>query len=590
MNQRVLALIVIVAIVFGGGFYAYRHLVPSADKNKGPVYATEAVVKGDITVGVDANGTLDPSEGGGIMAPGGYGPSGPIAGPSSYVVEEVLCKEGEHVTPGQVLVRLSASQLLADIKTKRQKYEADRQTLARMLGVTPDKLDTIDPSRGITLRAPIDGRVTGLTVKEGEPLEQGAIVARVVNDSKFRMLAKLVPLEVGEVSVGTHLVLKFDQFDGFTEAVAVDVNPDPVPEDSSTLNDILGPSFEGSQQQSFQFVYYVILEGTNAGLVRPGMLAQVGVPKIVYRTNPAGQQVPVETVSFFRYLGKVESYSSEEQVLSGADAIVTKVWVHDMQRVRSGDALVTLAGNDAQETVLVMLEQVRQEERELRDLEAQIEGLDIKATMDGIVANVEAKPGTTVQPGQWFGSIFNTASMRMWVQVDDIDVLLVKTGAPVRVTVDAVPGKAFSGTVEYVGMMGKDESGVTQFQVTISVEGGPELRPGMQANARIEGGSAQGVLLVPLEAIFEEDGQAKVEVLLPKSVTKVVPVELGLMNDRVAEVKGGLAEGDLVITGSTADLLPSQTIQGENILPGGSGGGGGTGPGSGSGSGSGGPK
>jgi hypothetical protein len=45
----------------------------------------------------------------------------------------------------------------------------------------------------------------------------------------------------------------------------------------------------------------------------------------------------------------------------------------------------------------------------------------------------------------------------------------------------------------------------------------------------------------------------------------------------VAEVKSGLEEGDLVITGSTADLLPSQTIEGENLLPGGSGSGSGSG-------------
>jgi len=155
--------------------------------------------------------------------------------------------------------------------------------------------------------------------------------------------------------------------------------------------------------------------------------------------------------------------------------------------------------------------------------------------------------------------------------VDDIDVLQVRVGAPVRITVDAVPNQTFSGEVEYVGMMGKDESGITHFSVTIKVAGGPELRPGMQATAHIEGGSAEDVLLVPLEAIFEEDGQAKVEVLLSNGITKVVPVDLGLMNDRVAEVKSGLAEGDLVITGSTADLLPSQTIESDSLLPGGSG-------------------
>jgi len=74
---------------------------------------------------------------------------------------------------------------------------------------------------------------------------------------------------------------------------------------------------------------------------------------------------------------------------------------------------------------------------------------------------------------------------------------------------------------------------------------------------------------VPLEAIFEEDGQSKVEILQPDGTTRVVPVQLGLMNDRVAEVKSGLEEGQLVITGSTADLLPSQRIQSQDaLLPG----------------------
>ena len=33
---------------------------------------------------------------------------------------------------------------------------------------------------------------------------------------------------------------------------------------------------------------------------------------------------------------------------------------------------------------------------------------------------------------------------------------------------------------------------------------------------------------------------------------------MGLMNDRYAEVKSGLEEGDMVITGSSRDLLPSE--------------------------------
>ena len=65
-----------------------------------------------------------------------------------------------------------------------------------------------------------------------------------------------------------------------------------------------------------------------------------------------------------------------------------------------------------------------------------------------------------------------------------------------------------------------------------------------------------------------QDGVQKVEVLNPDGTTKAVAVKLGLMNDRFAEVKSGLDEGELVITGSSADLLPSQHIgRKESILP-----------------------
>jgi len=157
----------------------------------------------------------------------------------------------------------------------------------------------------------------------------------------------------------------------------------------------------------------------------------------------------------------------------------------------------------------------------------------------------------------------------MWVQVDDVDVLYVKQGSPVKVTVEAVPGEVFEGEVTHVSTMGEDVKGIPRFGVNIEVKGGPQLRPGMQAQAFIDAGSAENVLLVPVEAIFEEDGKPMVEVLNPDGTIKVVPLTLGLMNDRYAEVKSGLEEGELIVTGSTADLLPSQKIQspGGGILP-----------------------
>jgi RND family efflux transporter MFP subunit len=186
--------------------------------------------------------------------------------------------------------------------------------------------------------------------------------------------------------------------------------------------------------------------------------------------------------------------------------------------------------------------------------------------MDGVVAHISRSEGDTINSNDWLGSIYNTSDMRMSVMVDDIDVMLINQDSPVEVTLDAVSGKTYKGEVEFISTMGEERDGITRFRVEINVEGGAELRPGMQAKAFIDAGSAEDVLLVPVEALFEEDNKPKVEVLNDDGSVKVATVKLGLMNDRLAEVKSGLKEGEQVIVGSSADLLPSQSIKSQDSL------------------------
>ena len=195
--------------------------------------------------------------------------------------------------------------------------------------------------------------------------------------------------------------------------------------------------------------------------------------------------------------------------------------------------------------------------------------LDITSSIDGVIAGIHKQEGETTTPGDWIGHVYTTSNMSMFTEVDDIDVLYVKQGSKVKITVDALPGETYEGEVKNVstvGMMGQSQDGISRFAVHIDVKGGPQLRPGMQANAYIDAGSAEDVLLVPIEAIFQEENRHKVEILDANDETQVVNVELGLMNDRYAEVKSGLEEGDIVITGSSRDLLPSQKGKPDNNL------------------------
>lgn len=560
MWQKVLTIVAIVFIVFGGGYYAYQQLVPPPEEeNQGPVYSTKPVIRGDISVGVEVVGSLNPTSGGGIQVPGYRGGGGG----TSYVIEEILVKEGDEVKKGQLLVRLKAPDLETQIKNLERRIQEDKKAIAELLNIPVEEVDRLDSSRGITLTTPIGGRIASLDVREGEELKLGEIVAKVVDDSRFRVIAKLTQGEFQNIQVGQKAALRFAQFDGIVEGRVTDVNYEPVAEPVSNLQDPVRPSGSSQGNEEYVYVHWVTIEAENPGLIRTGMLAEVGFP-----VDPKAETLDIFNVRWSRYQTVVDGYVDEETIYSRAEAIVTSVYVKNGQTVKPGDKIVSLAGDDARQAIDAKVNELRDKEDELQALYDQYNNLDIVSPMDGVVAYIETDVGRTLGPGDWLGHIYNTADMRMWSTIDDIDVLLVKQGAPVRITVDALPGETFEGEVNRVSTMGTDRDGVPRFEVDIKVVGSPELRPGMSARAFIDAGSAENVLLVPLEAIFEEDGRSMVEVLNEDGTVKVVPVTLGLMDDRYAEIKEGLEEGELVITGSSADVLPSQRIQGQdNLLP-----------------------
>ncbi|MEL7565406.1 MAG: efflux RND transporter periplasmic adaptor subunit [Dehalobacterium sp.] len=560
MITRITMIVAILVIVLGGGYFAYQQLMPPPEQTaQGPVYSTQEVTKGDINVGVEATGPLNPSYGGGIQVPGGYRDT---SGISSYIIDKVLVKEGDFVKQGQVLVELLAPDLDVKIENAQEVLQAEEKSLSSMMGISIDEINQIDPNAGIVLRAPIGGRVMDLDFEEGQEVLQGQIVARIVDDSRFQVIAKLSPAEFKQLTKDQKAVLNFsDFFSEFVPAEIMDINPNPVPESST---DLMSDQAPNAQEESYEFVYWVTLEGENPGLVRPGMRVSIG---FVDGKDAKNKNIDFNSINWIRYNSTVDKYVSEERVLSQAESIITQVFVHKMETVEEGAPIMSLAGQDVRDTIEEKLTSIRNKRMERQELESKSGLLQIIAPMDGIVADLNRQQGGTVQPGEWLGSIFQASDMRIWTQVDDVDVLLVKQGAPVDVTVDALPGKVFKGEVEQVATSGTDEKGVARFEVGIKVNGGPDLKPGMQAKAYIKAGNAQGVLLVPLEAVFQEDGQNRVEVLENNGTPKVVTVELGLMNDKVAEVKSGLSEGQKVITGSTADLLPSQKIQSDTLLP-----------------------
>lgn len=556
MKPKYIIGIVIVILVAVGGYWAVKTLFPEEEVT-GPVYSTSEVIRGDIEVGVDVTGSLNPSWGGSISVPGGYNSSSTI---SSYIIAEVYATVGDEVSAGQPIALLAAPSISTQAEDLRKQIEVDRKSLASLLDIDISQVDSIDPNRGISITAPIDGRLMDCTVKSGETLEQGAVVGRVVDSAKFVLTAKLTSVEIAKLKSDWKALIKFESLYSYSYAIPgeiTDINLNAVPELSKDLIADQSIAYDKDSMAS-EFVYWVDVEAKNPGLVQPGMLASIGFYDPAKFATPEDAMASPSDVMWIRYYAKVDGYADEEEILNRIKGVVTKVNVKNMADVKTGDVILTMSGQDVTETIVEKMEDLREKRSKLAELEAQEGSLTLLSPSDGVISEFDKKAGQSVNAGDWLGSVFSVSDMRMYCMVDDIDVVLIQIGALCDVTLDAFPDQVFQGEVEYINSYRSSDQG-SSFEVSIKVAGNSSIRSGMQAKAKIGAAKAEAVVLAPLEAIFRDDGQNKVELMKEDGTIEMVPVEVGLMNNRYAEIISGLNEGDLVVTGSSQDLLPSTT-------------------------------
>ena len=130
----------------------------------------------------------------------------------------------------------------------------------------------------------------------------------------------------------------------------------------------------------------------------------------------------------------------------------------------------------------------------------------IRSPIDGVVLAAAARPGQTVAASLQAPVLFTLAgdlkALKLDLAVDEADVGRVRAGQPVRFSVDAWPGKSFSGRVEQVRFGPHTQAGVVSYETLVAVDNSELLlRPGMTATAEIEVQRDHQVLLAPNAAL-----------------------------------------------------------------------------------------
>ena len=159
-------------------------------------------------------------------------------------------------------------------------------------------------------------------------------------------------------------------------------------------------------------------------------------------------------------------------------------------------------------------------------------------------------------------SLVATLGSRLQVSVgiNEVDIAKVSLHSPATITVDALPGASFSGTVTQIapastnafasdssGGSGGGANSISKFLVKVAFDrNDSRLRSGMSASVSIISRKHVHVVLAPLEAVPFEGKTGTVTVLTAgkKQERKVVT---GLRDDTQVEIVSGLQTGEMLV-------------------------------------------
>lgn len=136
--------------------------------------------------------------------------------------------------------------------------------------------------------------------------------------------------------------------------------------------------------------------------------------------------------------------------------------------------------------------------------------------------------------------------MTVQIQVDELDIRTLDTGMEATVTLDALPGSSFTGTITAINPYGENSGGNTKYTVTVTLPRDEKMLSGMNASVKITTGVSGTVPTVPAAAVVFDAGKSWLYTgYNEKTDTLTDPVEIqtGLSDGSLVELLSGLSEG-----------------------------------------------
>lgn len=507
----------IVAAIAVALFLLLRACSNSAVQSLSGMYLTEPAQKQSLSVTVTGTGTIKPND--------DYRATTLLRG-------EILSapfEEGDLVEKDQVLFTLDPTDAENNIRSAESGVERARLNLEQAQLSYNNLLKTQrDNADDMAIEANATGTVSKLYIKVGDTVGAGTPIAEIVDR------------DVMELTVPFHRAVAQTLTVGQAAAVTVTGTAAILP---GTVSEV---GYVDSVTAGGAVVRDVTIRVNNPGTLDASSTgtAQIGDAACANPGRFANKEAKQLTAMAS---GKVETLSVKEGDRVTKDQRLGSFELPDMQSqidnasvsVRSAE----LALSDAEESLRIA-----------RDL---LDDYTISSPITGTVIEKNYKAGDNIDAtsgGGYMAVIYDMSRMTFDMNVSELDVSKLKVGQNVTFTSDALEGQTFTGHVDKININGTTMNGSTNYPVTVVVDNGEGLYPGMNVSATILVEEVGEALAVPVEAVqrgnvvmvapaaaLNKDGELT-------DVTKLEErtVELGRGNSEFIEVLSGVEEGEII--------------------------------------------
>lgn len=261
--------------------------------------------------------------------------------------------------------------------------------------------------------------------------------------------------------------------------------------------------------------------------------------------------------------------------------------VYQRAKELAGRKLVPQSELDAAQTAFQVessryqsaMDQVQQSIGSLKQAQDDLSKTTIYAPISGTISDLNKERGEIAIGSQFQEDVImvvaQLGAMEALINVDENDINAIKLGQPAEIEVDAVLGEKITGKVAEIASSATPVAAgsnvqKTEFEVKVAITSDTrKLRPGMTATADIVTDTRDQALSVPIQSVTVrtldqlkaknaktltytagKDGFVEVVWVMDKGKVTAKPVTTGIQSEEAIEIKTGLKEGDVVVSGS----------------------------------------